>query len=425
MNNDVMDCRRALEALRNGVPNRDAVRVLGCGQSEVERRFSDQLASVESAVQEERQVPGLLIAGGFGTGKSHLLEYLKHVALSKNFVCSRVVISKETPLYDPPKVYAAAIEAAVVPGLNGQAIKEIAHRLQPDSQTYAEFFQWANRDDSGVSALFPATLLLHERLQNDQEMVEEITSFWSGEKLPIKRARDGLKQIGQTSAFVLKTVPVRELAMQRFGFAARLFLGAGYRGWVLLIDEVELIGRYNLLQRGKSYAELARWMGKIEGQQYPGLTAVAAITDDFTLAVLMEKGDRDSVRPKLQSKETDEFMTLAARAESGMRIIERDTITLSPPNLSTLKHTYEQLKEIYRNAYGWSPPDFVSPEMAVRKAMRSYVRRWINEWDLKRLFPGVDVRIEEHEVKPGYEEDKGLEQDTDPSGTDEILQESG
>lgn len=407
------------------MPNRDAVRVLGCGQSDVERRFSDQLASVESAVQGERQVPGLLIAGGFGTGKSHLLEYLEHVALSKNFVCSRVVISKETPLHDPAKVYAAAIESAVVPGVNGQAIQEIALRLQPDSRRYAEFFKWANQDDSGVSVLFPATLLLHERLKNDPAMIEEITGFWSGKQLQIKQIRDGLKQIGQTSAYVLKAVPVRELALQRFSFAARLILGAGYRGWVMLIDEVELIGRYSLLQRGKSYAELARWMGKIEGQQYPGLTAVAAITDDFTEAVLEKKGDRDSVGPKLQSKGTDEFRTLAARAEAGMRIIERDAITLSPPNPSILEHTYEQLKEIYHDAYGWSPPKFISPEWAVSRRMRSYVRRWINEWDLKRLFPDEEQEPEERVLVPDYTEDKDLEQDSDPGGTDDILQEIG
>lgn len=421
MNNDsrrIMNCRRALEALRNGVPNRDAVRVLGCGQPEVERRFSDQLAAVESAVQEERQTPGLLIAGGYGTGKSHLLEYFEHLALSKNFVCSRIVISKETPLYDPAKVYAAAIEAAVVLGLTGQAIKEIALGLKPDSQRYAEFSKWVNRDDSGVSALFPATLLLHERLQNDLEKVEEITSFWSGEKLPIQRVRDGLKQIGQTSAYVLKAVPVRELALQRFSFAARLVLGAGYKGWILLIDEVELIGRYSLLQRGKSYAELARWMGKIEGQQYPGLTAVAAITDDFASEVLSDKGDRDLVGPKLQSKGTDEFMALAARAEAGMRIIECEAITLSPPEPSTLRRTYDQLREIYHDAYGWSPPDFISPDWAITKAMRSYVRRWINEWDLKRLFPDEEQEIEERVLKPDYTEDKDLEQDAYTSETE-------
>jgi hypothetical protein len=414
-----MNCRRALEALRNGVPNRDAVCVLGSGQPEIDHRFSEQLALVESAVLEERQVPGLLIAGGFGTGKSHLLEYFEHLALSGNFVCSRIVISKETPLYDPAKVYSAAIETAVVPKLTGQAIKEIALRLKPDSLRYAEFSKWANRDDSGVNALFPATLLLHERLKNDLDMVEEITSFWSGDKLPVKRARDGLKQIGQTSAYALKAVPVRELALQRFHFASRLIIGAGYNGWVLLIDEVELIGRYSLLQRGKSYAELARWMGKIAGQQYPGLTAVATITDDFATKVLSDKGDRDSVRPKLHSKGTDEFMALAAQAEAGMRIIEREAITLSNPTQTTLKRTYDQLRVVYREAYGWSPPDFIFPEWALHtRAMRSYVRRWIYEWDLKRLFPDEKQEIEERVLRPDYTEDKDLEQDTHTSETE-------
>jgi len=419
-----MNCRRALEALRNGVPNRDAVRVLGCGQPELEHRFAERLALVKPAAWEERQIPGLLIEGGFGTGKSHLLEHFEHLALSKDFVCSRIVISKETPIYDPAKVYAAAIATAVVPGLNGQAIKEIALRLQPDSHSYAEFFKWANRADSGVGALFPATLFLHERLRNDPEMVEEITNFWSGEKLPVKRVRDGLRQIGQASAYELKTIPVRELALQRFSFAARLILGAGYSGWVLLIDEVELISQYSLLQRGKSYAELARWLGKIEGKQFPGLTAIATITDDFQAGVLQGKGDRDAVGPKLQSKGTTEFMALAACAEAGMRIIEREAVALLPPNPSTLKHTYDQLREIHGDAYGWSPPDVSYPEWAVHRKMRSYVRRWINEWDLKRLFPDEEQEIEERVLKPDYTEDKDLEHDSYSSGTDEILRES-
>ena len=78
--------RRAIEALRNGVPNRDAVRVLGCNQPEVESRFKEQLAAMASATEADTQVPGMLVAGGFGTGKSHLLEYLEHLALSENFV---------------------------------------------------------------------------------------------------------------------------------------------------------------------------------------------------------------------------------------------------------------------------------------------------------------------------------------------------
>ena len=36
---ETLNCRRALEALRNGVPNRYAVEMLGCGQPVITERF--------------------------------------------------------------------------------------------------------------------------------------------------------------------------------------------------------------------------------------------------------------------------------------------------------------------------------------------------------------------------------------------------
>lgn len=116
------ELRRALEALRNGVPNRAAVRVLGSQQTEAQDRFDSLLRAVAKSIENEEPVAGLLIAGGFGAGKSHVLEHLQHVALERNFVCSRVVISKETPLYDPAKVFLAAVDSAVVPDRRGQAV---------------------------------------------------------------------------------------------------------------------------------------------------------------------------------------------------------------------------------------------------------------------------------------------------------------
>jgi hypothetical protein len=407
----VIDYRRALEALRNGVPNRDAVGVLGSNQREVESVFLQKLIAVKSSSDDGKQVPGLLISGDFGAGKSHLLDYLEYLAVDKNFVCSRIVISKETPLFDPAKVYLTAIDGAVGPGINGEAIREIASRLEHDTQSYGEFFAWANSPASALSPLFTASLLLHEKLHNDPDLVNQITNFWSGERLAISRIRQGLKQINCSEMFALKPVKIKELALQRFIFASRLILAAGYSGWVLLIDEVELVGRYSLLQRGKSYAELARWMGKIKGEVYPGLTAVAAITDDFALAVLQEKSDRDIVGPRLRAKETDEYVALAGRAEAGMRLIERDAMTLRKPDQSTLAKTYQQLKEIHAKAYGWDPPDIPISLTAMTRQMRSYVRRWINEWDLRRLYPDAEVCTEEEpELKSNYEEDEALEE---------------
>jgi hypothetical protein len=415
--------RRALEALRNGVPNRDAVRVLGCSQTAVVERFRQQLMAVEAAAAHGEQAKGMLVSGDFGSGKSHLLQYLQHVALEANFVCSHLVVSKETPLYDPAKVFQAAVDVAVAPGVTGQAIQEIALQLRQDTPAYAEFFRWADQPEGEVSALFPATLLLHERLRNDPDLNEKVRGFWAGEKLGIAEVRAGMRQIGQASTYHLRVVPAKLLPLQRFKFASRMLRAAGYSGWVLFIDEVELIAKYSRLQRGRSYAELTRWLGNLESEQYAGLTAVAAITSDFGAEVLERKEDDEKVVPFLQSRDTDEYRLLASRAETGMRIIRREGLPLVPPDEVVLKRTYETLKQTHAEAYDWQPPDVPTEAYALTRRMRTYVRRWINEWDLRRLYPGQSLDIQEKPLQVDYTESPELQQDAgdptdDPFGTD-------
>ena len=412
--------RRALEALRNGVPNRDAVRVLGCGQEAVVERFLQQLEAVEHPEDDKKQAQGTIVAGDFGSGKSHLLQYLRHLALDKNFVCSLVVISKETPLYDPAKLYLAAVEAAAVTGTTGNAIQEISLHLKQDQPKYAEFFKWADREDNGIARVFPATLLLHERLGNDPGMCDRIRGFWAGERIPISEVRAGMKQIRMSSTYVLRTVPAKELASQRFRFAARLMQAAGYRGWVLLVDEVELVGRYSRAQRGKSYAELARLMGRVETDHFAGITTVAAITSDFGQAVLSEKGDLDGMQAFFESKDSEEYRLLASRAVTGMRIIGRDTIPLKPPDADTLDRTREKLKQIHAQAYSWTPQEVSSAPQDSSRRMRSYVRRWINEWDLQRLYPGQIADTVESEIKMDYTESPELQQESEESAAEPI-----
>lgn len=401
--------RRAVEALRSGVPSRDAVKAMGCQQQDALRRFDEQLAALGATQADaERQVQGFIVEGGFGTGKSHLLECFQHVALERGFVCSRVVISKETPLYDPNKVYRAAVESAVAQGVQGQVVQEIAHGLNTKSKAHADLYRWAASPKSGLGAVFPATLLVHERLSGDPELVEEVTGFWAGQKLSIQEIRKGLKLIGASGTFDVKAVPLKLLAPQRFSFVSSLMRAAGFSGWVILFDEVELIGRYSLLQRGRSYAEIARWLGLVESQQTAGLTAVLAITDDFAPAILDDKGDKFTVGPKFREK-GGEYEELAPRAERGMQAIERDAVSLVGPDENALASTYRVLRELYAQAYRWQPPE--QPVVAFAdKAMRIHVRRWINEWDIQRIYSALpDTEVEM--MNTDYTEDKELERE--------------
>jgi hypothetical protein len=146
---------------------------------------------------------------------------------------------------------------------------------------------------------------------------------------------------------------------------------------------------------------------------------VAAITADFDLAILQQKGDRDYIGPRLRDRDTEESLALAARAEAGMRIIERSAVTLEPPTRASLQATHDRLRDIHAQAYDWTPPEVGATEISMRRAMRSHVRRLINEWDLARLYPGARLHTEEQELRPTYTEDETLEQPTESPYPDE------
>lgn len=411
---DRLAARRAIEALRTGVPSRDAVAALGSGQSEIEDRVDTLLDGVGTVRSGSR---GLLLGGGFGAGKSHLLEHLAHLALDQGFAVSRIVISKETPLHDPAKVLRAAVESAVTDSSAGGAVGDAAASLDPGSPAFAEFLRWAGSSGSPVDERFALTLSLLPRVQvGDEDFAESILRFWSGDRIGVAELRRQAKQAGEARP-ALPAAPARELAVQRFRFLARLFVAAGYRGWLLIFDEVELIGRYTLLQRAKSYAELAGWLKPDPDDPAGPLATLIAMTDDFDAAVLTAKNDRDSIPAKLRAKQSSQWDAVAARAEVGMRLIERDMTLLDQPDDEELDRAYQRLKSLHSEAFTWDAPDVSGLERLGATRMRQYVRAWINEWDLTRLDPSFRPETTVAALHTGYREQPELD-DSDADDTD-------
>ena len=382
---DRVGARRALEALRAGVPNRDAVAALGSMQTAVDDRFAGLLSAIAAGGIEP--AGGVLIGGGFGSGKSHVLDNLAHSALNAGFVVSKVVVSKETALHDPAKVFRAAIDDARLPGRPGSAIDEIVAGLHTGSSEYAALYRWVHSDDAPVDARFAASLFLHEYARGDAEFADRIVRFWAGDPLLASDLRRRLKEAGAVGTYQLNAVKERALAVQRFRFVSRLMRAAGHQGWVILLDEVELIGRYSLLQRAKSYAEVNRWIrGDREDPAAP-LGAVLATVEDFEAQVLVGKNDVELIPKRLRAKGTAEGDLLAGQAEAGMRVLERKQLMLQPPDRAALDRTYTRLKQLHADAYDWTPPEVEGLERLPSNRMRQYVRAWINEWDLRFLDP--------------------------------------
>ncbi|MEP6463110.1 MAG: BREX system ATP-binding domain-containing protein [Frankiaceae bacterium] len=405
-----VSARRALEALRSGVPSREAVAALGTGQGVIEDTFLGLLGRVglppvnRASADASR---GLLLGADFGAGKSHLLEHLAALAEGERMVVSRVVISKETPLHDPGKVFRAAVDTAAVAEEFADVVNEAAMGMDPGGAGYLELLRWTTGAD--LDERFAATVaLLPQMIDADGEFAEAIVRFWAGDPLSVVEVRRRLRAAGEARR-TLRTAPARELARQRFRFLGRVFAAAGYAGWVLLFDEVELIGRYSLLQRGRAYAEIAQWLRPDPDDPGSPLVPVLAMTSDFAAAVLTMKNDRELVPVKMRAKQRPEWDELAGAAEAGVRLIERQMHLLEPPDDAELDAAYARLKALHGEAFGWGPPDVGGLERLGATRMRQYVRAWINEWDLVRLYPEYEPDLEVLGVATDYREDPDLD----------------
>ncbi len=331
-------------------------------------------------------------------------------------MCSKVAISKETPLYDLGRVFTAAVETARMPDRGGRLVDELWEAVK-NSGRASPFLRWAEEaaDQGGLSAVFPATVAVLNGL-DEPDICRAVESFWSGGKIYVATVRKGLREIGQGKRYQFRAPRVSELPPQQLRFAAELVRVAGYRGWVVLLDEIELVASYSILQRGRAYAEVARWLGKTARESYPGLVVAGSLTDDFASAVISPDGkqDCDNVPPRLRSSARHAHLVDAARA--GMRTLQDDCLGLRPPTDDEVVATVERLRAIYAEAHEWDPPPLDSDASGAgfEGRMRYKVRAAINAWDLLRLVPGArpDAVVEPH--APDYGENPDLEDEHAP-----------
>jgi len=396
-----LQARAAIEALRAGVPNRAAIRLMGTEQSDIEHLFDSALAGVwQQHPQAER---GLGIAGGFGTGKSHLLGYLAEAARLQNFVVSRVVISKETPLSHPAHVFAAGVRDARLPDRPDDPIAACVAALREQPEHLDALEDAVTAAGSGFAPAFAAGIFLLRRASTPADVLRRLERFFAGGRLSNASIRPALIAAGGGRTHSLKLPAGAELIQQSIRFLPMLFRAAGYAGWCLLLDEIELIGRYTPLQRAQSYAGLADWLGLAGARGVPGIASAYAVTDDFAVAVIEARADRDRLPERLRLKGR---MHDAELALAGMAHIERTVRDhrLLPPNVTDLTACHDKVRGLYAEAYGWPAPVLPPAERISSRTMRQYIKGWITQWDLLRL-EGRDVSLVSATMASNYTED--------------------
>jgi len=169
--------------------------------------------------------------------------------------------------------------------------------------------------------------------------------------------------------------------------------------------------------------EVARWLGILEEYACPAIGAIVALTDDFQSVVLDEKQDSPKIEGLSHEGEGGDLQRQAQHALQGIRCIEQESEPLIRPYETMVDALYEKLRVLHGSAYSWQPPPVSAIEKLSSTRMREYIRGWITEWDLRRLYPEAQLDIEFLEVRQNYDEDQELEsgpvEETDSSNLTE------
>ena len=399
------EARRAIEALRAGVPNADAVRFLGAGQVAIVQRFERGLDAMRTGATTTGG--GFILRGEFGTGKSHILRHLLREALAHGFAASFVVVGKETPLSDLDLVYKAAVKELSLPDRPHGDVSEIAEKLDPPTEAFTAFEAWA-REAPGLDPIFEGTMRLWKGLSRNDELREAIQSFWAGGRINITRIKKELRRLGEPVA-LFKSPKAADIAQQRFAFLAGLIRAAGYAGWVIFLDEVEQIVLLSLRARARAYGELA-WLLGYGDRPIPGVQVVAAATSEFTGEIFQRK--QDDVKIGVSTYAAKDPATVE-RAMRALKIIDERSgawEAIVPQSEADLDRVYRDVRGLYRRAFDWETTEAGRPPYRdVGRRMRMHVREWITRWDLERLDPTYAPDIASEAWVPNLQEREGLE----------------
>lgn len=406
--------RRAIEALRAGVPNRDAARLLPVFQGDITQKFTETLWDIQQAAASDVTPRSMTVSGAFGSGKSHLLAYLRHIAIEHNFACSHVVISKETPLFDPLKLVRAAAETAAISETAGRAVPEILFAGEFDPERFSELLRWVYEQPVLCDRFAPLLKLIDDHPASGEEYLEEISWEWSGYPMKVSIIRAALKEIGRHSEYRVRAMPQRELGKHLWQFLPRLFQAAGRHGWVVLIDEAELMLRYSKLQRAKSYAQIARLAGIVKDYKLSGFLPVISVTDDFWATAEGEKRDTE-LAEWLRDRNRPGDIELARDAEAGMKLLKRAR-PLRPARGEEFAELKERIRSLHSQAFDWNAPPAHEREALSSRSIREHIKSWITEWDMMLLYPDYRPEIVVDEIKPDYTEDTDLSREESDAG---------
>ena len=388
------EARRIIENLRSGVPSRNIGRVFSSARGDLLERISDQLDGLTLSRS------GMVLLGKYGEGKTHLLNTIFSMASAKNMVVSMATLSKETPMDKLHLVYPRLIANTYLPG-----------RAQPGFQAELDSLTQGESKTSDL-LLFAGKKLLTDKLfyllnaylnTEDNEEKFQLLADLEGDLMPLANLKAIYRRIfAEKFKFSENFVKTRHMS-DYFAFMSFFFRLLGYSGWVILLDEAELIGQLGKKARLNAYAN----MSKLLNLGSLGIYSLFAFTASFTVDVIEYKHERENLEalqlPKAEHDEIEDIIEMISSAPELATVSDAELL----PVLA-------QIRAYHGQAYGWQPhveADLLLKSSDVRKPLRTRIRVAVEILDQLFQYGRIgNISICEL-MEIGYEEEIPLPED--------------
>lgn len=288
-NKNRMEAIKVVEALRTGVPTRISTRTL----PDLRKNLTETLRADLDLLTTGKIPRGRLIWGQYGQGKTHVLTTTEHLALDRQFAVSFVSLSREVSCHNLFHFYGRAASRLRTPdssmfGLERALSKKHASDLQKTSILVPDRY---------IHPL-PA-IVIENYLHSAGEEQNLLYGDLMGTRIPLTELKRIHRQ-NYSEKFPTFETSFRMIdhAKAYFGCLADTIVFCGYRGWVILIDELELVGRLGSQSRLKAYQNLQWLLNWSNAHHYPIYVIAAAATSLQSEMWYGGKDDR-TLMPKL------------------------------------------------------------------------------------------------------------------------------
>ena len=332
-----IEARHIIEALRSGVPSR----AVGQYFSEARPKIMKEISSRLEMVCDERRSSGMVISGKYGEGKTHLLNTVFNLAHSDNMVVSYLSLSKETPMDKLYLVYQKLIQNTYLPKREQPGFLQELQKLSANSPVANEMQLFAAKHLETDKLYYLFRSYLNTEDSDEKFLLQADLEGDFIANAPLKKIYRRI--FNQTVKYNQNFTKTKHCG-DYFSFMSHLFTQLGYQGWVILIDETELMGRLGKKARLNAYRNMAQFL-------LPELCPEAT----FSMFALSASYTEDVI------ESNHEYENLAAiyptEPEPARTVLELlvKAPQLLPLTKEEISKILSKIHEFHGRAYNWTP----------------------------------------------------------------------